>query len=262
MGKLGARLPLGVQVGKEVVRDLAVVEYRFKQEKEIAELVKERNARSMGAHVNAILTVLLSRVGPHDMSKLSKPERQLIINQLYAGDVLYAYCWARQAALGTDLVFSNHVCPFCRREADEVVADLRELEVRQALSAEHYLADVELRDGILYKGETRRKLQMRAPRWEVFDLPENPTSHADLGEITLRCSVVGVEGAEDGEMVYLDDASMESLTKRDYQLMLRTADRLSGGPTLSLSVRCDRCKRPSTRQVNWEFEDFFGTSSR
>lgn len=261
----GLRLPTGLPAGTARAQDLSFRPWRFREEKEVAELVEKLDAGDrFGDYVSCVLATLLSHVAGTDLAARDPTERVLFLRQLAYGDVIYAYCRLRYEVLGAEVYFPPVSCPACRTLIENVAADLGNLGVKVPADPGREELLVPLRDGFSYLGQLHKTALLRAARWEVFQGTAAERGGPWLTEQLLLTSIVGLEHVPAGETVTLTPELLDEVSKRDLAALQRAADGLSGGPDMSLDLTCPakKCGRTFSQPVDWEYASFFGRSSR
>lgn len=233
--------------------------WNLRKEKELGELRKQNSELNLGEWISMLLGEMCSTIGPHDLRKMSQPERQLFVSQLSMPDVLYVYFWLRYCSLGPELRI-NMECPFHDYKF-WWTGDLRTLIVRVPHDFESACWDFEAKDGVELRGKEVRRFRCGPPVWgdiEAAGLGRRINA-GKLKAAMIRASVREIEG----EAIALSDEELDEMTKRDVERMIYLVDENSMGPDLKLEARCDspKCERDFVTSLDWSYESFFSTSS-
>ena len=128
LAELGARLPLHQT-------PFTLKEWRGKEEREIARARKTvSKGQTLVAQVCAIMGVLLESLDGKDLNGTSLKDKVRLVQDMYMGDAMYMYCYARREVLGPEVQI-NGTCPACGQSGDYVVS-LDELDVEYIPSKE------------------------------------------------------------------------------------------------------------------------------
>lgn len=264
LGELGSRLPIGVEVNKKLIKDIASRPWRFKEEKELGAYRDENKGLTLGAFISHMMSMMMTKIGPHNFSepitKATAPERSLIVNQLYLGDVLYMYGYLRKVCLGKD-VHSVIPCPFCELK-NERILNLDELDVFVVDDPSRLIQEVELYDGVKIFGELRKKLKVRPPTWMIMQNQDMFGDNLALrtGLLINEC-VVGAEGIEGNNPIVIIENDMDEMSKMDIELLSATIED-TPGPKMAVELDCARCRQQSLQIIDWRYDAFFSSVSQ
>lgn len=260
MADWGKRLPLGIEEGGRLNKDFDLVPLSWKLERDIGRAWENKRDRvTLGEHVTSILAHAVTRLGSADITKHSVTKKQLIFNQMYAGDVLYMYAYLRLVSLGKELRLRELVCERCRHKFD-FVADVTSLEIMVRERAEHLRVPLKLRDGFKMAGDQRKKLTLRPNTWSMMDAHFSADNLAETFSRIVLSSVVGVEGLPEGSVV--TEREIEQLTKYDMALFEQALDQVMGGPRWDIQGECPSCKSSFSILLDWSYQNFFSISYR
>lgn len=261
LGELGADMPMGIETGGTLLKAFASKPWRMKEEKALGKFREENPGQPIGAFVGKILSTLLTKLGPHQWNdSTSDAEKNLVISQLYLGDVLYIYAYLRKVALGRTIPTTLQ-CPACRRK-NERDLDLDGLDVRVVDDPSQLIGDVELRDGVRVFGEIRKRLRVRPPRWHVMYSPGVRTENeAERTVQLIKECVCGAEGVDPKQPIALLDNDIDELSKADI-VTLETAIENTAGPQMVVEFRCSGCGTEIRQMVDYRYENFFTIPSR
>jgi len=259
MRDLGLSLPVGVPTPAGLDKGLGARTFSLREEKEIGRLRDKAGDASMAATVNAVLTVLLTRFGDKDFTKLKEAERASAISQAFIGDVYYAYILLRREALGQEIAFTVR-CPACRRSTANVMADLDDLDVRVVDAIGDASWEYELKVPIEVRSSVVRTLKMGPARWYAVESmpPQRGINVGAAKAAIIRASITGTDAAN----VVLTDDDLCSMSKRDVESVTKAIDANHVGPDMAVETVCPACGEDIRTSLDWSFESFFGMSSR
>lgn len=260
--EFGPILPLGIDENGILVRDLAVKRWTFKQEKELGELKEENSDVNLGRYVSMVLATMCTRLGPYDFEKMDFNQKILTISQMWAGDVLYAYCWLRYKSLGKEIGMTIQ-CPHpsCNNKID-YVADMETMEISHYDSLDDFLWDYELKEPFEIRGEEVNGFVIRPMRWNTYETITNDSygGEGDIKSKVILNSIHSILGK--GEQTILAENEIEEMGKKDIELIPKAIEEKNLGPDLSVEVKCNKCRNKFVHQISWSYHDFFGSSSR
>lgn len=261
LGKLGPNLPVGIMINGKRSRPFRLRPFRLKEEKEIAKLRQDAKAMTIGKFVLQVMSKMLMTIGPHNFDTMKEGERVLALCQLTMADMLYVYLYLRYEALGADEPVGMKLkCPNCSGEY-QWYGDLGTIEVQVVGDDVQSLdRDFELRDGVILRGEMRKKLKLGPFLWGTFLSPDfQDKSKQNTAVITA--SIVGVEGIDQNPFRIGDD-ELDELTKYDLNAVIDNIDNNTPGPKLRLEPTCPTCNYKTAIMLDWGYESFFSRSAR
>jgi len=249
-------------------KDILVRAWKLREERELGTLVKHQQSARFGQYVAIVLAHMCTQLGHHDFgSKVVKDkivnkkllsERLAIVNDMYMGDVLFAYLWLRVQSMGTELPIQLS-CPRCR-EKIPFKADLDSLEVRSVDRVEDSEWRYKLATPIEIRNQEIVDLLIRPPRWSA--LKSAGSDGGNFGELKASMIHSSVYAAGDMEPLPLAPHEFDELTKLDFETLTADIDAQSVGPDLMVELDCSACSRQIRTSIEWASEDFFGVSSR
>jgi len=242
-------------------------DWGFEQEEEISKLKNKET--SSGSFATKVLTMMLDELGGQKWDKMGD-ERILVLSRMAMSDVLYMYIYLRIEALGHEFAFSNLVCPHCNHEHGEFVVDLRDLDV-DVLDKDEDIEHVEeyiLKKPIKFEhmGSDGKKitekiasLKLTRSKWSVMEelSGENVQNAAKSKMCLLKDCIVGYNDS----IGYVPDEIIKSIKKLDFERLDRMIARINKGPTVVITDDCKNCGKKWSRQINWSYDYFFGSSS-
>lgn len=260
LGKLGPRMPIGIEVNGEYHKDFEWRPWRMKEERQLAEYRENNPGQTIGAMLAHMIGVMAVKLGPHRWGEsITEAEKQLTITQMYLADVLYLYVYLRKAAMGS-AVPAMLQCPNCQLKNKRDL-DLDGLDVRVLDDPDSLVQAVELSEGIKIFGELRKRVQIRPPRWQIMMNPELMRKNNDALrtiELFKEC-VCGAEGIAPNQPIVLDENDIDELTKLDISKLENAIENVPG-PQMIVQFDCSRCQMEVTQMVDYRYESFFTTS--
>ncbi len=263
LGELRGTLPIGVPVGGKYHRDIIVKPFRVKEMKQIGEYRAKSRAITTGKLVGHLLGVVCEQLGPYKFATMERDaEKQLSVSMMHMVDVLYAYLFARVESLGPQIILPTS-CPNCRTRLEPVV-DLNQMDVK-VLDSDNLVDltyDVELQDGLIWRGELRKKVTIGQPTWLSMDSPELQ-GESGMNVATRETEVVrNAIVAVDGIPTTLTTEDLEGMTIKDSTALLATISKNMPGPELLVNHSCPACSFEWQDSVEWGYDSFFRASSR
>lgn len=259
LSKLGASLPLGIQHGGKLHRDIGIRPWRMKEERELGALHAAAKEANVAEYVSLVLATMCTRLGPHDLAAMDKVEdRRLVINQMFMGDVFYAYMWLRVQSVGKELTLRIKV----PGRVDEVkyVADL---ETTQVITADNYEActhDYPLKNPFMIRGKLVQTLKLGPMRWAALEA-DRQLGMANKGHakaMAIKAAIVGAD-VYPGHGLQLTETELDELSKRDLEGITTQVDNKSIGPVMSIEDEYEG--RPFKVGIDWRYDSFFAVSS-
>jgi hypothetical protein len=253
----GQQLPIGHIQGGTLYRGFSLKPFTMKEERELEGLRKARGKMTLAGFVVEVMSRMLTSYGPwDDFQSLDETQRRLLMTQAWMADVIYMYIWLRIQALGAEMKFGVE-CPHCNAKvklpADLTLTDVTVVEDIAALSRRHVL-----RDGLDVAGASVTELVLQPPRWQAM---ESVTGvRTSTGDVKMAMIQSAIRQLGDGKRPVTIDI-LESLTKRDLEMLTRVIDDLSPGPDLTLEVTCPSCREESKHPLNWSWDFFFTAAS-
>jgi hypothetical protein len=262
LGELGPQLPIGIPDKTGALqRALAVRKWRLPEEREIGALRAKHKHKNVGKYVSALLAKMCTQLGPHRFDGSQEdPKRMLMIDQMYLGDVLYAYVWLRYKSMGPDMPL-HPSCPYCQEDF-RYKGDLSTLDVAMATELRATIWDYELREPIKMRNREIRKLTLGPPLLSALTAANVDELNTGNSKSTLIYgSVKSLEGL--GEIIPAP-GELDDLCKYDIEELSRLMDERTLGPIMMIKGRCPApaCGRDFQIPIEWTTEDFFSTSSQ
>jgi len=268
LGEYGDQLPIGIQDSDgKITKDIVTKKWRTKDERELGK--KFANCPTeMPKHVSIIVSNMCEKLGPHNMDSLSDKEKKLVVSMMYFGDVFYVYSLLRMKTMGKNLKLQIN-CPFPGCDAEfKYVADLSTLDVVYVNNIEDMIWQYELEDPIELRGNMVEKFQLSYPKWEVLERNSGNLNSADVKIAILINSIIGLNDSQ--EPIALAQHELDDLSKPDFENLVSEIDDRFIGPNMSVEgvYPEDLCQhnrsgnRKFVQPIRWEYQNFFGHSSR
>lgn len=259
MAERGPVLPVGIKTPSgDLARDLVARPWKTKDERALGRLKKPN--MSMAGYVATLIGYMFARVGVHEWQQDSPPlpERLVVINQMYMGDVFYAYMWLRREVIGNEL-HMNVECPSCKK-GFRFEGDLGSTMV-QCVHDEHGLNQTyTLKNPIEVRKKNVTMFRMRPPRWGALSLKEGEALNEATAKIaTIRSSIVGLN--DDPNEITLTDDELDELSKKDLEGVSALLNTDYLGPRMVVEGDCPRCEAPFKQMIDWSYGGFFTSSS-
>lgn len=257
----GASLPIGIPDRSGAInRSIEVRPWRMKEERELGAIIERLKGSRVSQYVPSVLSVMCTRLGPHDLSAMKEVERQIIISQMWMADVFFAYMWLRVQTMGETVGMDLH-CPACMAEIP-FVADLNTMAVRSVEKAEDAQWWYDVRKPFQARNKEAKRLLIGPPRWATLENMSDQTGKnpGELKAAMINGSVIQIEGIE-GQLV-LAHNEMDEMHKVDFEQLATMIDVNAVGADLSVEASCKKCKQDFRASIDWTGEGFFGAPSR
>jgi hypothetical protein len=266
LAALGANLPIGVAgAGGKLLKPFELKLWTMKEEVEVGRL-KKKHAKAggrMGPFVSDLIALFAVKIAGQEFAKLDQVQREMFVRGLYIPDVLYMYIYLRRMAKGSRLPI-NLECPGCGQPIG-LDGDLDTLEVLVVQERASIQGDIELKSGISYHGERRRKLKVELAKWEAFERAQG----LDPGSMTramIENCVIGIEGVEANLFTPPPASSFDDMEKVDIDELTAFMQEQTPGPQLAAELQCPNPLCPNFEKdmvapVPWQYDAFYETSS-
>lgn len=262
LAEFGKKLPIGFKDAKGVThRDFQLVEWDFELEEVLGDIVEKHPEMPIGQYLSEIVGHGVSHVGQIDVTKMKRSERRLLVHQMYYADVVYMYVWIRIGALGKELRLDKFPCKGCKKQID-YVGDLLSIEVKGLEGPPSVV--VELKKGMKYGGEYRKKVTVGGLRWSFMET-DDPTVLSNPAKMklqTMNHGLIGVEGTIEGAPVIITREVLRSMDPREINRVISEIDEANGGAAMQIEGKCPKCKSDFVEPIDWSYDDFFGRSSQ
>ncbi len=255
LGKLKNHLPIEVKSKKD--QSFTFIDWGMDEEKIVSRL-KEKNP-SMGRFISRVLVEMVETLHGEDFRTLDKKERNLIINQLPMGSVLYMYLYLRYDQLDEEISL-NFDCPYCQSGATNIIANLEDMDVDTKVGDYDELLEYKLKKPItLDEGKQLiDTLHIEIGKWDIMESADRLSNQdeATMKEHTYRRSLV-VKGDNPVSI----DKVLKKLRKKDIEKISGKISEHNAGPSVTAEVKCPKCDREHTHTIDWRYESFFGVGS-
>lgn len=260
LAELGPNLPFGIADSSgKLVKGIAHRPWKLKQEKELGKLLDQHREANLVQYTSMVLATMYTQLGPHNLESMKEGERRLLVGQLGMGDAFYAYCWLRSESLGNKLQM-DLTCPSCTHKFP-FTADLSTLEVGTVDEPKDARWEYALVDQIELRGQTVTKLTLSSVKWQDLE-GASPGGRFNTGAakaIMIRSCIKEFDALG---QIAIADHEIDELSKRDVEGILRGIDDNHVGPDMSIDLSCPRCESEFRTSIDWEYNNFFGRSSR
>lgn len=256
---LGGQLPIGMQEGNSLVKDMLHKEWKLKQERELGEMRDKHRDANVAQYVSMILGTMYTALGSLDLKDMSLSDKRGKIGRMFMGDVFYAYMWLRCAALGT-VLDTNITCPSCSFKFKQP-ADLNSVEVTCADDPADLAWTYKLLTPIDIQGQPITYFEMGPAKWRTL---EGADISGGMNTGAIKAMIIRGSIAKVPEMTKggLSESDLDELAKRDVEALTLDIDSHGFGPDMSLEERCPRCRHDYKVSIDWGYDSFFGGSSR
>ncbi|KKN30258.1 hypothetical protein LCGC14_0835730 [marine sediment metagenome] len=263
--ELGPNLPHGI-VGTDgkLHCGFGIKPWRGREEREIAKLRSQ--ARGNPADFPAkLLGFMFTQVGQFDFEQKSKEEKSLLISQMLSGDVLYMYIYLRYLCIGNK-VRMTVTCEHCGR-GFPFTGDLETLEVKCIEAPADAEWTYELSDPLTLRGEKISGLDMVPMSWSTMENSIRSGSKDGADPVSTKMDVMrgcifGKQGGDKAKRSAYSVEDLDDMTKRDIERLTAHIEGNAIGPDMRVSDICPACARTFVHNLEWAFDDFFGSSSQ
>lgn len=242
-------------------KDIACKPWRGREEREVGQLRGE--SREEGNSTTKLLAYMFERIGHHDFTGMSMPEREVVVSQMFFGDALYAYVWLRTQCIG-DLLSLDLTCPNCSFEF-KYKADLSTIEVRTAEELEAVSWEYELKHPFEIRGKPATAFELSPSRWATIHratktaLETGVVNPNSTKMDVMQSCIAGIAGV--GPLA-LAPHELDDMTKLDIEGLAGQIDEHEIGPDMMISEKCPRCRRRVRVSLDWDYASFFESSSQ
>lgn len=262
----GDRLPIGIMHDGSVYKDIVTKPWRTKDERELGKKIPPD--AGMAEHVSTIVANMCSRLGPHEMDKLSDGRKALVVSMMYMCDVFYVYTLLRVKAMGPKLK-TMITCPRpgCNVEFP-YVGNLNTLEVSTVENINDIIWEYKLQDPIEIRKKLVTSFKMGYAKWNMLESNSGNTNVPEVKTYTILDSILGINDEEEYSPLIIDD--LDELSRRDFQGLIEGINENFLGPNMSIEGQCspEVCKKfhrgghKFMLPIDWRYENFFGSSSQ
>lgn len=256
--EFGSQLP--VLPPKFTSREFAFRPWTMKEEKDLTRM--RSGTKRTGVFVREIMSRMLTHLNGKPWAETNPAERDVILNQMPYGNVLYLYMWLRFEAMGPDFRVANIDCPACGTNIPEFVGDLNTLEVETKEMDEPEEALYDMLKPFKFGDAMVTGLYCRYTPWDVMEkVTVAQAENGDVKESFIHSSVVAAK-TDVQERAALNPVALTSgLSKREIENLYAFITENNGGPIMSVDVKCPDCTTDFHKALNWNYDYFFGSSS-
>lgn len=262
---LGGKMPLGIPITDGYARDIVVRPWRMKEERELGALRDANRDNNMAQYVGMVLSTLCSKMGHHNFDDMKMAEKQLVVGQMFMGDVFFVYIWLRIQTLGNELKLKL-TCPTCGKKFD-YMADLGTVEVTIADDVNTCKWDYTLKHPFKLRNKDVSKLILGPARWNGMEMMN--VSGQNMGEAKngiIQGSICAIPDWKDDkgepQAIALGPDELDELSKFDLERLTTLIDEHALGPSMAVEDKCGSCHKSFTLPIDWSYDSFFGDSSR
>lgn len=263
------QLPMGLFGPEGRQRDCAFRRPTMGLRRRIGALKTRKDLRhKLGLFISAYVTTACSVIAGQDLDKLSEAQRMLLVGRLSVGDVLWLMAAVQFGADPEGVSLEDRVCGACGGELGAIQLDLSGLRVDvlpdsdpdgRPYSVEHPPAvQVVLRDGIPYKGQTIRRVQMQPPVWgRTFAAVKNEllNNNVVLEQLLFRSAIRQVD--INPHLKELPQPVLDELMPHDTRLLNAGVEAVSASPDFRVEFICPFCGAEQTEVLPWNDARFF-----
>lgn len=268
--ELGFNLPIGHIENGNFVRGFTLGEYGWEQESELAMFRRLNEGASNTQIVTKVLSLCVKSLGGQSLvpSEITQPEEReaaamIKIGQLFMADVYYLWIRLRIEELG-DQYRAPFICMHCRKQG-ELLTDIQTMDVYTVKDPSILQRKVPLSKGILWRnGIVKKNVTLTPIHWIDVSGPDMGEIFAD--EVALKLhfikhAITGAEGID--EAVVISEPELRSLRKIDIETLAEVVNHTNLGPSMTLFGSCTNpeCRKPFTWPLDWDYDNFFSTSS-
>ena len=277
LGELGKRLPVGQEIGRDkVCRTLEFNDFMLEHDVWITNLCS-KETMGIGPLIRNVVATCIKQIGTHKFEKVWPSEsewdaewanRCAVVDEMVAADVMYAYFYLRNLALGSEVDHVKVICNGTNHTGDREVKatlDMKSLDVKCLMSdkLEDRRVLYELKKPIVLQGKKVTHFALQPVKWGVAS-----DAMGDIGSNKLNyiaSSIYGFnkipESSEEYDGVFPEEVG-RILTKREADKLFNTTVELAGGPQLGIELECPVCGFHIEYPFEWwSYTDFFGGSS-
>lgn len=263
--ELGSNLPVKpVDSSGQLLKNCSFSfnEWDMETEEHLSDL--QRKSKNVGEFVNKMLGVLLADFCGVDFQSLKPEEKLLKVSQLEFSNVMYMYMYLRYDELGSELKF-DITCPTCKRNIENFVADLGDLEVHTKDHETEYDIKYELRRPIVLNDVgTITHIVFGQSKWEALErqTKDSVANEGKMKRTMFHSAIKSVEGANGPFEKFIDlQTVLSKLKKVDIELAMKAVVENNAGPHMVVKGQCPHCESEWFRQLDWGYESFFDSSS-
>lgn len=263
VAELGAVLPLGPlgPDGKHQ-RLIDVRPWRMKEEKVLGRRREQDDKRNMGKYVSIVLATMCTKLAGGDWSELKEDDtadRELVVSQMWMGDVFYAYIYLRMRVMGNELLMTLTSPYKPHLDVFTWTGDLSSVEVKVPENIEDCMWTYQLRDPFTIRGKQITRLVMGPPRWYHVEEMGDTTVGAAKG-VVIHSSIHTVPEIQEGE-IGLGPDEIDEMGKLDIEHLTNQLNEKGFGPQMQVEAVCPYTKKTFNTPIDWSFDQFFGISS-
>lgn len=265
LGALGLKLP--IYDGSDDLT-FSFKEWDMDVEEQLSDL--QEDSSNVGTFVRSMMDLLLDEFKGKDYQEMSKEEKVMALSQLHFPNMMYMYMALRVEELGHELSFDNVQCPHCSKQIKNYVADLRTLDVFCKDKEHKQIISYELKKPITIEDTNGGKakvitgLEISVSKWESLEnVPQEKASNSGfIKKAIFNSAITGcTNNGEPVEGIVVFKDMIRKIKKVDIERIGKAIVENNAGPDMKVGLNCKYCRKDFERQVSWEYESFFDSSS-
>lgn len=258
LAERGGELPIGVQVGAELVKNIVARNWTTRFERELGKQARDKT--NLARRVSLVVATMFKKFGPHIWDdNVDIDERKKLLSSMYSADLFYAYCYLRREALGEELKLKIE-CPKCTHKF-EWTADLDTLEIKSPEKFEDLFWTYELRNPVDLRGINVKAFRVGPQRWNAIENSIYDSTEEGMAKVVGVCSsICGFNDSKD--FVVLGTNELDEVSKYDFEYLIHEINARFWGPKMGVELQCEKCEIEMAQTIPWSYNDFFSISSR
>lgn len=270
LAEQGPFLPIGnKQADGSMAKDIVVRNWTMVEEKKLGERRKtlDDDGDSMSRYVACVLAAMCTSLGGHDFTQRNQLQNEILVGQMLAPDVYYAYVWLRVQSMTEELDLTL-TSPNSRKEF-EWTGDLRTMMIKSPKTPEDVPWEYTLKRPFEIRKKQITKLQLGPHMWDAqAALKEGTATEAIVAAAIIKASIKRIPELSDDPII-LADHELDGMNKIDIAKLKRKIDLNGLGPIMVLEPEDPTVetspglpRKTFLTQIDWRYDSFFGDSSR
>lgn len=265
LGELGLTFP--IYDGSENL-SFSFKEWDMDIEEKLSDL--QEDSSNVGKFVRSMMDLLLDEFKGKDYQEMSKEEKIIALSQLHFPNMMYMYMALRVEELGHELNFENIQCPHCSKQIKHYVADLRTLDVFCKDEDHEQVVSYELKKPITMEDPNGGKakiitgLEISISKWDSLEnVPQEKAANSGfVKKAIFNSAISGCTNNEKPVEGFIEmKALIRKIKKVDIERIGKKIVENNAGPDMKVALNCKYCRKDFEKQVSWEYESFFDSSS-
>lgn len=256
LGEYKNNLPIGIDKDSND-KSFSFRSWGLNEEKEISEM--KQKSDNMGTFVNKILCFMLKDLAGSNFIEKSENEKLIMLNQMKLMDVLYLYIYLRFDQLD-ECLRMDVTCPTCGKLNKDFIADLKGLDISVIEANDDEKISYELKKKFTINETDIKIINFKRTPWDAMEKATDDIfgNSGKMMELIFNYSITGINNQSD--FIDLSDI-LKGIRKKDFEKLSNKMNQHNAGPKLQISDNCKFCKKVFFQQLNWSYDDFFGSSS-